>query len=87
MGDRSKNLDPYLVEHIRDALAQDPRVSELDVTVEIDDETVVLSGTVASPERQKAAADIAHRLLPDHEVRNETAVTDFEEQTDVEHFS
>lgn len=86
MGDRSKELDPYLAEHVREALAQDPRVSELDVTVEIDHETVVLSGTVASSERQEAAAEIARDLLPDHQVRNETAVADFDESTDVEHF-
>jgi osmotically-inducible protein OsmY len=86
MGDRSKDLDPYLAEHVRDALARDPRVSELDVTVEIDNETVVLSGIVASSQRQEAAAEIVHDLLPDHEIRNETAVADFEEQTEVEHF-
>ena len=86
MGDRSKELDPYLIEHVREALAQDPRVGELDVTVEIDDETVVLSGMSASPDRQEAAAAVARDLLPNHQVRHETAPTDFAEPTEAEHF-
>ncbi len=85
MGDRSKDLDPYLVEHVRDALAHDPRVSELDVVVEIDDETVVLSGTVASAGRQEAAADVVRDLLPNHHVRDETEVADLAEPTEAEH--
>ena len=85
MGDRPKDLDPYLVEHVRDALAHDPRVGELDVAVEIDDETVVLSGTVATAERQEAAADVVRGLLPNHHVRDETEVADFAESTEVEH--
>jgi hypothetical protein len=85
MADQPTNLDPYLAEHVREALAQDARVGELGVKVEISGETVVLSGTLTTPERQEAAAAVAHDLLPDHEVRNETAVTDHPESTEVEH--
>ena len=86
MGDRPRDLDPYLIEHVRDALAHDPRVGELDLSVEIDEETVVLTGTVASPDRQEAVGEVARDLLPDHQVRNETAVAEFDEPTEVEHF-
>ncbi|MBW3634155.1 MAG: BON domain-containing protein [Chloroflexi bacterium] len=85
MGDRPKDLNPYLIEHVRDALAHDPRVGELDVVVEIDGETVVLSGTVATADRQEAAADAVRDLLPNHHVRDETEVADFVEPTEVEH--
>lgn len=85
MGDRSQDLNPYLVEHVRDALAHDPRVGELDVAVEIEDETVVLSGTVATADRQEAAADVVRDLLPNHHLRDETEVADFAEPTEVEH--
>jgi Flp pilus assembly secretin CpaC len=85
MRDRSQDLDPYLVEHIRDALAHDSRVGELDVKVEINDETVVLSGTVATADRQEAAADVVRDLLPDHHLRDETEVADFAEPTEMEH--
>ena len=87
MGDPSRDLEPYLIEHIREALATDPRVSELDVAVEIAGDTVVLTGTVASRVRQEAAAAIARELLPNHRVRNETTVADFEEPTETEHFA
>ena len=89
MPDQPRERDPYLIEHVRDALAHDPRLSELGVDVEITDETVVLSGTLGSLERQQAAADIVHDLLPHHDVRNETTVPDLAEPTDgdVEHFS
>lgn len=89
MADKPSDGDPYLVAHVRDALAHDPRLSELGVTIECAGQTVVLSGTLASLERQQAAADIVHDLLPDHEVRNETTVAELPEPTesDVEHFS
>jgi Flp pilus assembly secretin CpaC len=85
MGDRAKEPEPYLVEHVRDALAHDPRVGELDVTVEVEGETVVLSGSLSSPERRQAAAEVARDLLPDHQVRNETSVAEFDEPTEAEH--
>jgi osmotically-inducible protein OsmY len=89
MADKPSDTDPYLVEHVRDALAHDPRLSELGVSIECAGQTVVLSGALASLERQQAAADIVHELLPDHEVRNETTVSELPEPaaTDVEHFS
>lgn len=86
MADRSTDSDPYLAEHVREALAHDPRVSELGVAVEITGETVVLSGTLASPERQQAAADVVHDLLPDLKVQNETALQELPEPTEAEHF-
>jgi osmotically-inducible protein OsmY len=85
MADEPTDLDPYLAEHVREALAQDARVGELGVEVEISDETVILSGTLTTPERQEAATAVVHDLLPDHHVRNEIAVTDHPESTEVEH--
>jgi len=85
MADQSSDRDPYLAEHLREALAQDPRVGELGLDVEIVGETVVLRGTLTSTERQAAASDIAHDLMPNHAVRNETAVPDCPEAPQVEH--
>jgi osmotically-inducible protein OsmY len=85
MANQPTTTDPYLAEHLREALAQHPRVGELGVEVEITGETVVLGGTVASAERQAAAAEVVHDLLPGHQVRNETEVADFPEPTEAEH--
>jgi osmotically-inducible protein OsmY len=84
--DRSTNPepDPYLAAHVREALANDPRVSELGVEVEIDANAVILSGTVTSPEQREAASEVAHDLVPDHQVRNETVVNDLTEPTQTE---
>ena len=68
MADQSSDRDPYLAEHVREALAQDPRVGELGLNVEIIGETVVLRGTLTSPERREAASHIARaiscRIMP-----------------------
>jgi osmotically-inducible protein OsmY len=85
MEKRPDQADPYLAEHVREALAQDPRVGELGVEVEISGETVVLHGTVASAGRQEAAVEVVHGLLPEHEIRDETEVADFPEPTEAEH--
>ena len=79
--------DPYLVEHVREALAHDARVSELGVEVDVSGGVVILSGTMTSSERQAAAAEVVHELLPDHVVRNEILVPDLPEPTDrdIEH--
>ena len=90
MADQSSERDPYLAEHVREAIAHDPRVGELGVNVEISGETVVLAGTLRSAQRQEAASEVAHDLLPDHEVRNETVVeSDYPEpaDTDAEHLA
>jgi BON domain len=87
MADRPAELDPYLPEHVRDALANDPRVGELGVQVVIRGGQLILSGTVSSPERQAAAAEIARGLAPGLLVVDEIIVADYPEptETDVEH--
>lgn len=85
MENRPDRPDPYLAEHVREALAQDPRVGELGVEVEISGATVVLHGTLASPGRQEAAVEVVRDLLPEHEIRDETEVADFPEPTETEH--
>jgi osmotically-inducible protein OsmY len=85
MTERAADLDPYLPERVRDALANDPRVGELGVHVVIRDGMLILSGTVGSSARQVAAADIARDLAPGHLVVDEIVVADFPESTEVEH--
>ncbi len=85
MADRPGDPDPYLAEHVRRALAQDPRVGELGVDVEVSGGTVVLSGTLPSPERREATTRVVRDLLPGHRVHNETRVAALPEPTDAEH--
>jgi putative nucleotidyltransferase-like protein len=68
--------EEYLVAHAGEALASDPRTAELELDVTVDDREVVVTGTVATPERQAAVADVVAKALPGREVRNLTSVED-----------
>jgi hypothetical protein len=68
--------DEYLVAHAGEALATDPRTAELELDVSVDGREVVVTGTVATPERQAAVGEVVAKALPGREVRNLTAVGD-----------
>ncbi|HEX5878915.1 MAG TPA: nucleotidyltransferase [Actinomycetota bacterium] len=68
--------DEYLVAHANEALAGDPQTAELELDVAIDGREVVVTGTVATPERQAAVAEVIAKALPGREVRNLTDVED-----------
>jgi hypothetical protein len=66
--------EPYLAEHVKDALANDPRLSELHVDVTITSGKVFLTGSVGSEERREALTAVVGEVLPDLEVVNHTTV-------------
>ena len=70
--------DGYLAEHVRSALAADPRVGELGITVRILGDRAFLCGDVATPERREAVATVAAGVLPAHEIHNDVTVTPVE---------
>ena len=68
--------DEYLVAHACEALATDPRTAELELDIAVDGREVMVTGTVATPERQAAIGDVVAKALPGREVRNLTSVED-----------
>jgi BON domain-containing protein len=68
----------YLVQRVREALAHDERVSELEVKVKVFGRKVFLTGTVSTQARREAIDRVLADLLPDHEVHNETEVARLE---------
>jgi osmotically-inducible protein OsmY len=64
----------YVAERVRAALAADPRLNDLGIQVKIIERKVILSGAVATHERQSMAETIVRELLPDHEIQNEVGV-------------
>jgi osmotically-inducible protein OsmY len=76
--------DEYLAEHVRDAMAHDPRVADLGITVTVGPGTVRLSGEVATEERRDAVAIVAREVVTGHQVLNDVTVTACEEPNDVE---
>jgi predicted nucleotidyltransferase len=64
----------YQVARIRERLAKDQRTAELEVEVRLDDGGVVLTGTVATPERREALTEVVADVLPGRPIRNLTTV-------------
>ena len=66
----SAEPEAYFVERLREALAHDPRVAELGVSVRMAGGRVFLSGEVATPERKVAAAEVLGPLLEGRTLEN-----------------
>jgi osmotically-inducible protein OsmY len=62
----SDHGDGYLLERIRTALAEDPRVGELGVEVTVEPGLVVVAGEVATAERRAAVEEVVREVAPDH---------------------
>lgn len=62
--------DDYLVAQVQAQLARDQRTAELEIDVRLEDGTVVLAGTVATPERKAALQEIVADVLPGSPVEN-----------------
>ena len=77
--------DPFIAERIRQALIEHPDVGELDIHVEIEGETVILTGTVATFERCMRIGEIAMELLPDWHIHSEIEIAEFPESDRTEH--
>ena len=55
--------DSYLGAHLEEALAEDGRVAEPGLRVQVAGDRVVVSGTVSDAERKVAVADVLRGLL------------------------
>lgn len=66
--------DPYLLEHLRKALVEDPRCGESNIRVTHAGGRIWLSGYVASAERRLAAQAVAREIAKEIEVRNDLEV-------------
>ncbi|HEX2241061.1 MAG TPA: BON domain-containing protein [Actinomycetota bacterium] len=84
MGDDPKQ---YLAAHIREALAQDPRVNDLNIQVNVAGRKLFLTGNVPTEERCKTIAAVVRELVPDYEVHNEVTVQSLEPAGDMEKLS
>ena len=77
----------YLVAHVREALARDPRCNELNVDVAVAGRKVFLIGEVANAAHRDAAAEVVRELLPGYDVHNETTIAPIGEPEDAEELS
>jgi len=68
--------DAYLLERIRDRLAADERVHELELELQVSAGRIVVRGRVPTPERRRAIGEVIAEVAPDHDVSNETELVD-----------
>jgi hypothetical protein len=68
--------DGYVVEHVRHALATDPRTLVQGLRVSLHGDSLVLSGTVASAARRDAVGEVAAEVASSLRVCNEIVVVD-----------
>ena len=71
--------DQYLIAHVHDALARDPRLNEFDVDISLRGDEVFVSGVVATDERQQAVSEVVAEVLPQYRVHNEVSVMNYSE--------
>jgi len=77
----------YLVQRVREALAHDERVSELEVKVKVFGHKVFLTGPVSTEERRVAIDEVLGEILPDYEIHNETQVAELGPRPEAEKLS
>ena len=65
----------YLIGHIQQALATDPRTGELELDVRIAGGRIFLTGAVATKERCIAVEQVVREVAPGIDVANELTVT------------
>lgn len=78
-----------VVAQVREVLSADPRVGEmeLEVDIDVDGETVVVKGTVATPARREIISIVLSELVPGLRVDNRTTVPPLAEPEEAERLS
>ncbi|HZA60536.1 MAG TPA: BON domain-containing protein [Actinomycetota bacterium] len=74
----------YVVARIREILAKDPRVGEIELSIDLAETHVVVTGNVETDQQRDAISTILHELLPDRDVENHTVLTSRRETDHVE---
>ena len=80
----SREPAEYVVGHVQDALAHDPRTTELGVVVVLSGDRAMLTGTVASAAQRDAIGQVAAEVAVGYEVVNDVAVVPCDEAGETE---
>lgn len=75
-------LPQYMVGHLKQLLAEDPRTNLLDARVRVVGNRVFLAGCVESEERRQLVEDVVREVVPaDFEIVNELGVESYAHET------
>jgi hypothetical protein len=72
--ERAGDEPEYLIGRVSDALAEDARVSEVELDVRVEDGTVVVRGSVPTEERRRGVGEVLAERFPELHTRNEVTV-------------
>jgi len=64
----------YVIQRVREALAHDPRVGELELGVDVRGDRLFVTGSVQTEERRAAVEQVAREAAPGMEVHNQVLV-------------
>jgi len=76
--DEILEVPAYFLAWVRECLARDERVGELDLTLDLRGHKLYITGNVSSPERRDALSACVRELVADIEISNDTSVMTFE---------
>ncbi len=74
----------YVISHIQDALAHDPRTTEMGIDVTLSGDRAVLTGMVASKVQREAIGQVAGEVARDYHVVNDVTVVPCDEAGETE---
>jgi hypothetical protein len=64
----------YLIAQVCEALARDPRVSEIELDVRVEGQTVIVRGAVQTEAQRRGVDEVLAERFPELEARNEVSV-------------
>jgi osmotically-inducible protein OsmY len=76
-GPMSTDPDPFLAEHIHEALSRDERVNAPELRVTVEHGFIHVDGVVATDDRKHAIADVVGERWGDLTLDDRTTVADF----------
>lgn len=68
--DTPETPEVYVVAHAMAALAGDPRVGVLDLTVTVAGDTITVTGRIETDERREAVGAVLAERFPTHRIEN-----------------
>lgn len=71
---RVHGSEEHMLAHLRKALAEDPRLHELNIEASVAGGTLVLRGRVTTEERRELVGSVATELLPGYQIDNRVGV-------------
>ena len=74
----------YAIAHLKERLAEDPRVNELDIQVDQLDNQILLRGEVQLEDRRQAVEQITREIFPEHHIENQLRVLNFQTPAETE---